>query len=65
MFLQNFINLPHPAAELLRSVKNIKMAAVDHLELFLVTMDTHNVFLLTGSLCSNFASIGFAEKSGN
>ena len=39
MFLQNFMNLPHPAAELLRSVKKFKMAAVGHLELFLVTLD--------------------------
>jgi len=59
MFLQNFMNLPHPAAELLRSVNKFKMAAVGHLELFLATWTTHEVFLLTGSLCSNFVSIGF------
>jgi len=34
-----FMNLPHPAAELLRSFKKFKMAAVRHLELFLVTLD--------------------------
>jgi len=39
MFLQNFMNLPHPAAELLGSVKKFKMAAVGYLELFLVTLD--------------------------
>jgi len=38
------------------------MAAVRHLELLLVTLEawtTREVFLLTGSLYSNFVSIGF------
>ena len=49
MFLQNFMNLPHPAAELLRSVKKF-----GHLELFLVTLDHTRSLLVDRKLVFKF-----------